>query len=550
MGLVERIQASRSEQRVIGGVPWRPWENPFWKFSTGGPIHPTRAFYGQDEALGLPALYSGARLLADSVAALPLKIYTRPNADAAPVRWHGPSIFDMPSVDGTLFDWLFTMMTSLVLQGNAWGFITGRDGYGYPTGIEWIPPEDVNCVDDEMQPWNPMRTRVYVYGRLMEDWRRELFHVKAFSLAGRTEGISLLRAFALTILSGLEAARYGTDWYKSGGFPPGTFQNSEIEIDSDQAEEIRSMLTATIRRREPLVYGRDWDYKPVTVPPSEAQFIDAIRMNASQVAAILGLPAERIGGTRGDSLTYSNVEQSTLQIIEAMRPWLVRLEHAFFNILPANRYVRFDSDAMLKTDLKTRTEIYAQQRAIGLRTTDELRDLEDLPPLPGKAGGENIPLEVMVAMSRSIRGIPNSMLDSITLEMDLAADRLEKMQHEGLAMPDMPGVPPVATTPAKELSQVIGQQRGGNGWRGAADLRDVRDIAEAFGRLGIMLPEHLVQDLAREYGRFAPGKNQRHGSWGRVGNGLDGEPEFVGAWIPAPRTLLLNGVNGRTGADH
>ena len=82
MGLVERIQASRSEQRVIGGVPWRPWENPFWKFSTGGPIHPTRAFYGQDEALGLPALYSGARLLADSVAALPLKIYTRPNAAA------------------------------------------------------------------------------------------------------------------------------------------------------------------------------------------------------------------------------------------------------------------------------------------------------------------------------------------------------------------------------------------------------------------------------------------------------------------------------------
>ena len=495
----------------------------------------------------MPALYAGARLLADSVAALPIKIYTR-TSTGAPQRWMGPSIFDQPSVDGTLFDWLFTLMTSLVLQGNAWGYITGRDGYGFPTGIEWIPPDDVNCVDDEMQPWNPLRTRIYVYGRLMD--RSELFHIRAFSLAGRTEAISLLRAFALTILSGIEAQRYGTDWYKSGGFPPGTFQNSEIEIDPDQAEEIRSMLTATIRRREPLVYGRDWDYKPVTVPPSEAQFIDAIRMNASQVAAVLGLPAERIGGTRGDSLTYSNVEQSTLQIIEALRPWLVRLEHAFFNILPANRYVRFDADAMLKTDLKTRTEIYAQQRAIGLRTTDELRDLEDLPPLPGKAGGENIPLEVMVAMSRSIRAIPNSMLDSITLEMDLAADRLEKMQKEGLVAADMPGVPPVSVTPGQELGTIIGQQRGGNGWRGGADLRDVRDIAEAFGRLGIMLPEHAVQDLAREYGRFAPGKHDRgHGSWGRIGGRRD-EPEFVGAWIPAPRTLVLNGVNGSNGADH
>lgn len=518
---------------------YRPWDSPFWRFSQGGPVHPSRSYYGQDEALGLPALYSGARLLADSVASLPIKIYTRGGPDGSAARWNGPSIFDMPSVTGTLFDWLFTAMTSLILHGNAWGFITGRDGYGYPTGIEWIPPDDVVCVDDEMQPWNPVRARVYVYGRLIENWRTELFHVKAFSLAGRIEGISLLRAFALTILSGIEAQRYGTDWYKSGGFPPGTFQNTSIEIDADQAEEIRSMLTATIRRREPLVYGADWDYKPVTVPPSEAQFIEAIRMNASQVAAVLGLPAERIGGSRGDSLTYSNVEQSTLQIIEALRPWLVRLENAFFSIIPANRYVRFDSDALLKTDLKTRTEIYKAQRDMGLRTTDELRDLEDLPPLPGKAGGENIPLEVMVAMSRSIRGIPNSMLDSITLEMDLAVKKLQQLESQGLAQDTGQPIP----GPESMLGQTIGQQRGG----GSADLRDVRGIAEAFGRLGIALPEHVIQDLAREYGRFAPGKRSGGlGSWGRLGGGSNG-PEFVGAWIPVPERVVLNGVNGSNG---
>ena len=549
MGLVERIQASRAEQRVIGGVPWRPWDSPFWKFSQGGPAHPSRAFYGQEEALGLPALYSGVSLIANSIASLPLKIYTRAASDGRPMRYQGPSLFSHPSVDGTLFDWLFTCLTSLLLQGNAWGYITGRDGYGYPTGIEWIPPDDVSCVDDEMQPWNPLRTRIYVYGRLMD--RSELFHVKAFSLAGRTEGISPLRAFALTILAGIEAQRYGTTWYQAGGFPPGTFQNSEIEIDADQAEEIRAMLTSSIRRREPLVYGRDWTYQPVTVPPSEAQFLEAMRLNATQIAAILHLPPDRIGGTRGDSMTYSTVEQGALQVIEALRPWLVRLETAFFDIIPANRYCRFDSDALLKTDTKTRTEIYKIQRDMGLRTTDELRDQEDLEPLPGKAGGENIPLEVMVAMSRSIRAIPNSMLSSITLEMDLAADRLEKMQKEGLVAPDMPGVPPVGVTASQELGTIVGQQRGGNGWRGGADLRDVRDIAEAFGRLGIMLPEHAVQDLAREYGRFAPGKHDRgHGSWGRIGGGRD-EPEFVGAWIPAPRTLVLSGVNGsNNGADH
>jgi len=491
-----------------------------------------RSFYGKDEALGLPALYAGCRLLADSVASLPLKVYTRATRDGHAIRYGGPTIFDAPSVTGTLFDWLFTAMTSLVLQGNAWGFITGRDGFGFPNGIEWIPPEDVIVADDEQQPWNPLRSRIYVYGRLMD--RSELFHIKAFSLAGRTEGISPLRAFALTILAGTEAQRYGTDWYKAGGFPPGTFQNNEIEIDADQAEQIRATLSATIRRREPLVYGRDWDYKPVTVPPNEAQFIQAMQMNATQIAAVLGLPPDRLGGTRGDSLTYSTVEQSTLQIIEALRPYVVRLEHAFFQLIPANRYVRFNTDALLKTDLKTRTDIYQIQRNIGLRTTDELRDLEDLEPLPGASGGENIPLEVMVAMSRSIRGIPNSMLSAITLEMDLATDRLQQLEKEGLAADSGQPIP----GPEQMLGQVIESQRGT-----APDLRDVRDIAGAFRQLGIDLPGEIISSLAREYGRFAPGKSGSRGRWGK-------EPEFVGAWIPSRHELVLDGANSANGNGH
>jgi len=391
-------------------------------------------------------------------------------------------------------------MTSLLLQGNAWGYITSRDGYGFPQGIEWIPPQDVSVMDDEMQPWNPLRSRIYVYGRLMD--RSELFHIKAFALAGRTEGISPLRAFATTILAGLEAQRYGTSWYQAGGFPPGTFQNSEIEIDADQAEEIRAMLSSTIQRRQPLVYGRDWDYKPVTVPPNEAQFIEAIRLNASQVAAILHLPPDRIGGTRGDSMTYSTVEQGTLQVIEALRPWLVRLETAFFDIMPANRYCRFDSDALLKTDTKTRTEIYKTQRDMGLRTTDELRDLEDLEPLPGKAGSEFIPLEVMVAMSRSIRGIPNSMLSSITLEMDLAAKKLESLQQEGLAQPDVLGQPVVPPT-SQMLGQLISSQRSLD-----PDERADADI--------------ILDWLASRNGGSRP----------------QARPEYVGAWIPTRQELV------------
>lgn len=489
-------------------------------FSQGGPIHPTRAFYGKDEALGLPALYACVRLIADSLASLPLKIYTRsPAGDHRAIRYTGPSIFDQPSVTGTLYDWLFVLMTSLLLQGNAWGFITGRDGYGFPTGIEWIPPEDVNVIDDELQPWNPLRTRIYIYGRHVS--RDELFHVKAFSVAGRTEAISPLRAFAMTILSGIEAQRYGTDWYRNGGFPPGTFKNAEIEIDAEQAEAIRGMLTATIQRHQPLVFGKDWDFTPISVPPNEAQFVDAIGMNAGQMAAVFGLPPDRVGGKTGDSLHYSTQEQGTLQVIEALRPWIVRLEHAFFSLIPANRYVRLDSDAMLKTDLETRTRIYKMQRDMGELTVDEIRDLEDREPLPGGVGRETLPLALLERMATTTRAIPTSMLPALTLEMDLTVAKLEELAAKGLA-PAEPGAPP-AINAEQYLGRKVSSQRDAGGGDAGDDTARLLDFLAAnpdqMGRL---------MALARKFGGTAA-------------------PEYVGAWIPDRRELVLNGSNGRNG---
>lgn len=444
MGLIENIRASAVEQRVIGGVPWKPWTNPFWRFDTGGPVHPSRQFYGPDEAMGLPALYAGVKLLSDNAASLPLRVYSQ-FTDQGGFPKHrlygGPTIFDRPSVIGTFFDWMSQAMVSVLLQGNAWGFITGKDGYGFPTGIEWIPPEDVYVMEaKDINSVNPLNAKVFVFGREVTWYGpdAEVFHVRGITLPGRVEAISPLRAFALTITAGQEAQRYGTSWYEGGGFPPGTFQNAEMEVNAAQAAEIRAELVRSLRRREPLVYGRDWDYKPVTVPPSEAQFIEAMQLTATQIAAILNLPPDRLGGTRGDSLTYSTSEQSTLQIIEALRPWLVRFEQSFFDLLPKNRFTRFYTDALLKTDLEARVNMYQVMRNIGMRTADEIRELEDMPPLPSGVGSEELPLTTMNAMGTRAGAIPKSFLKSVVLEIDVAADRLVKLEKEYIAQGKLP----------------------------------------------------------------------------------------------------------------
>ena len=63
-----------------------------------------------------------------------------------------------------------------------------------------------------------------------------------------------MRAFQLLIEAGQDALAYGADWYKAGGFPPGVFQNTEYEVDEEQADKIKAKLVRAQRRREPLVH--------------------------------------------------------------------------------------------------------------------------------------------------------------------------------------------------------------------------------------------------------------------------------------------------------
>jgi len=462
------LTPAQTEQRVIGGVPWRPWDSWQWRFDTGGPPHPSRQFLGADSALALPALYAAVKLIADNIASMPLRTYLNAfGRDGYPGKklWTGPSFFDTPSYYNTMYEWINIMMVSVLLQGNAWGWITGRDGYGYPTGIEWIPPQDVYVHEaPDEHTVDPTKAKVFVYGRevIWHGPDTEVFHLRGMPFAGRIEGISPLRSFALTILAGTESQRYGTDWYASGGFPPGTFQNAEIEVDKEQAAMMRAELVKSLRRREPLVYGRDWDYKPVTVPPSEAQFLDAMQMNATQIAAVYNVPPDRIGGTRGDSLTYNTTEQSTLQIIEACRPWLVNAEQRFSNlILPRNRMCKFYTDALLKTDLEARINMFLIMRNMGLRPVNELRDELDLPPLQSRVGDEELPLTTMNAMGTRAGVIPKSFIPAVEFEMDRAADKLIALEKYIIPSLAKQGYPVQAVAPAPGGSGAFGKTAAG-----------------------------------------------------------------------------------------
>lgn len=440
---------------------------------------------GVDRTLGLAAVYASVRIISDMVASLPINVYRKLN-DGTSQLMPSSQLLDNPTLNGTSYDWIFTSLTSALLWGNSWGLITSRtgvaspSGLGYPAMIEWLPPDRMNVQDDEQQPWNPVRSKIYFDGHEM--FREELVHVRAFTIPGRTEAISPMRAFATLISQGLGALDYSHDWYHNGGFPPGTFQNIAEEVNATQAKEIRQRLTDTLRMHQPLVYGRDWEYKAISIPPNEAAFVESMQLNATQVAAIYGLPPERVGGKRGDSLTYSTEQQEVLAIVtDTLRPWLVRYERLLSTLLPTTQFARFDVDELLKTDLKTKYEIMQLQSNIGVRSTDELRKQDDLPPLPNGAGASALPMGVLERMAATTRAIPKAWMNQLVLEQELAAELLLKLQNEGVAAPTDPTKPPVIG-PSEYIGHQLTLSRAWQGWHIASrenggDLEHMRDRA-------------------------------------------------------------------------
>jgi HK97 family phage portal protein len=133
-------------------------------------------------------------------------------------------------------------------------------------------------------------------------------------------------------------------------------------------------------------------FTPIAFSPDDAQFLQQRELSAREVARIFRVPAWAIDAATGDSLTYSNVTQQSRALIDfALRPWLARIERAIStdpDLCPGGTYVQFELDALLRGDADSRSTVY--QRALGdgthpaWLTVDEVRALEDLPPIGGE----------------------------------------------------------------------------------------------------------------------------------------------------------------------
>ncbi len=348
-------------------------------WGSGGSV--ANAIGGPDIVAGglrLIPVYAATSLIADLVSTAPLRAFRESPDGTRTLLPSQPNLMVKPAPYGTKIDWLHQALTSLLLRGNAFGYITALDSQGRPGQIQWLAPDDVTVIE-EQNDWFHYPT-YYWRGRELD--RTLVVHIPAYTFPGSVKGYSPLALFKLQIETGMRAQQHGNDWFRNGTNPSGQLKNSQRTVPPEEAANIKKRYKEAIRGRDVFVTGADWDYKTLSVSPNESQFLETIKASATQIAAIYRVSPEDVGGETGTSLTYKTLEQDAAKLTSrTLAVWCARLEYALNQIFPRPQYFRFDLDQLSQGDKTTRTLAHAAALASGQETLAEARAAEDKPPL-------------------------------------------------------------------------------------------------------------------------------------------------------------------------
>ena len=328
------------------------------------------------DALALSAVVACVNLRANTIAQLPLKAY-RMGPDGLPVELpRQPQLIEAPTM-GPRSHWLRQMSISRDIYGNAFGLVVGRDGAGWPTAVEWLEPAKVK--PSQAHTGGPLR---FDYkGQPLPDG--DVLVVPGFPVPGSPLGISPLDRSGLVELSS-RAQAFGADWFKNGAVPSAILY-ADTELDAEQAERIRASVQASWRKRRPAVLGSGLRWEKVsTSDVNESQALATMRHAQVDVCQIFGVPPEKIGiASSGQSITYANREQQAQQfLVDTINAELVLIQEILTAHLPRPQFARFNTGALLRSDLMSRYSAYSTALAAGFLSVDEVRELEDRGPLP------------------------------------------------------------------------------------------------------------------------------------------------------------------------
>ena len=364
--------------------------------SSGERVTPTTA-------LGISAVWGCVSLLAGTIASLPLMVYRRQGSIQA-VAYDHPLyrlLHESPNYDQTAMDFWEFIGASLELQGDGIARIE-RSG---DRVIALHPPVPPEIVDRRRLSNGDIGYRWSLDGKSWDLRQRDVLHVRGFG-GNPLGGLSTL-AFARQSL-GLAMAieRAAGETFRNGIRPSGVYQTA-TKMTPEQRVEIEEHLAkrhaGAINAGRPMVLGFDLKWEQLTINPNDAQMIESRSFSVEEICRFFGVPPFMVGSTEKVTSWGTGLEQQTLGFVKfTLRRRLRRIEQALAKQLltPRDRLdgvsIEFNLEGLLRGDSASRGSFYQTGLQNGWRTINEVRALENLPPVPGgdvpRMQSQNVPI--------------------------------------------------------------------------------------------------------------------------------------------------------------
>jgi HK97 family phage portal protein len=337
-----------------------------------------------DAALQISAVFACVELLAQTISTLPLHVYrddlegTRTQAKDSNL-WY--LLHDHPNAWMTPCEFLSAMVVNRLLRGNAYAQIA-RDATGEAVAL--IP-----LSADQMEVAVVEGGEVYTYyqdGKISVLAPENVIHWKG--LGNGYVGLSKLEYMRASTSEAVDAQDNATKLYGKQSKPSGILW-TDSALDDKQILALKKRFSGMSSSASSGLYivDRGLKYTQMSLSPADAQLLETRKFTVEEICRWFGVPGVLVG-TSGQTTWGSGIEQ----IVEGFHKFTVaplckQLEQALARrLIPAHdssTIIEFKYEGFLRSTPEKRADYYSRMAQNGAMTRNEIRRLENLPPVEG-----------------------------------------------------------------------------------------------------------------------------------------------------------------------
>lgn len=356
----------------------------------GGPMTASGKQVSPRTALTMSAVWRCTALIASVSASLPLPVFREGTKDRVSVP-----LLAEPHPELTRLElWRLTFVHRC-LWGDAFAQKV-RNRAGVVKELWPVTPDRVEV--DRVRP-DDANPSGKIFG-VTDDWGafhvltpREILHLPGMGYDG-LRGLSPIGAARQAIGLGLSAEEYGARLFGSGNLMSGILHTDQ-RLENEDADRLKQRWKAKMsgldKAHDIAVLDSGASFQQVSLPAKDSQFLESREFEVEEIARFFGVPHFLLGLTSKSTSWGTGLEQRAIGWVKFdLQPsWLSPTEQRITKeLLAAGTEARYKVDGLLRGDSQARAEMYRVMREVGAFNGDDIRDLEDMPPLPDGQGQE------------------------------------------------------------------------------------------------------------------------------------------------------------------